>query len=377
MFNFSRNSRSIISNWWWTVDKVLLSLVTILLLIGVFLNFSASPAVANRIGADTFHFVKRQLFFIPIAYGLMVLLSMQNLKTIRRISIIGYISITFLMVLTLFVGENIKGATRWISIFGFSMQPSEFIKPFFAVVAAWLFDGQKRHQDFPGDTLSTGLYAFTILLLLSQPDVGMSIVVTLIWGFQFFLSGLSIVLVSLMALGGIILLVIAYFSFSHVHARVEQFLASGGELSYQVRKSLEAFQNGSIFGRGPGEGVVKMNIPDAHTDFIFAVAGEEFGLFLCLIIICIYAAIVIRAMIISMKDNNLFIILSASALSASFGLQAIINMASTMHLMPTKGMTLPFISYGGSSLLASAIGIGMLLAITRKNVNAEDKDETE
>ncbi len=377
MFNFSRNSRSIISNWWWTVDKVLLSLVTILLLIGIFLNFSASPAVANRIGADTFHFVKRQLFFIPIAYGLMVLLSMQNLKTIRRISIIGYISITFLMVLTLFVGENIKGATRWISIFGFSMQPSEFIKPFFAVVAAWLFDGQKRHQDFPGDTLSTGLYAFTILLLLSQPDVGMSIVVTLIWGFQFFLSGLSIVLVSLMALGGIILLVIAYFSFSHVHARVEQFLASGGELSYQVRKSLEAFQNGSIFGRGPGEGVVKMNIPDAHTDFIFAVAGEEFGLFLCLIIICIYAAIVIRAMIISMKDNNLFIILSASALSASFGLQAIINMASTMHLMPTKGMTLPFISYGGSSLLASAIGIGMLLAITRKNVNAEDKDETE
>lgn len=377
MFNFSRNSRSIISNWWWTVDKVLLSLVTILLLIGVFLNFSASPAVANRIGADTFHFVKRQLFFIPLAYGLMVLLSMQNLKTIRRISIIGYISITFLMVLTLFVGENIKGATRWISILGFSMQPSEFIKPFFAVVAAWLFDGQKRHQDFPGDTLSTGLYAFTILLLLSQPDVGMSIVVTLIWGFQFFLSGLSIVLVSLMALGGIILLVIAYFSFSHVHARVEQFLASGGELSYQVRKSLEAFQNGSIFGRGPGEGVVKMNIPDAHTDFIFAVAGEEFGLFLCLIIICIYAAIVIRAMIISMKDNNLFIILSASALSASFGLQAIINMASTMHLMPTKGMTLPFISYGGSSLLASAIGIGMLLAITRKNVNAEDKDETE
>ena len=240
-----------------------------------------------------------------------------------------------------------------------------------------IFHATLRIQDFPGDTLSTGLYAFTILLLLSQPDVGMSIVVTLIWGFQFFLSGLSIVLVSLMALGGIILLVIAYFSFSHVHARVEQFLASGGELSYQVRKSLEAFQNGSIFGRGPGEGVVKMNIPDAHTDFIFAVAGEEFGLFLCLIIICIYAAIVIRAMIISMKDNNLFIILSASALSASFGLQAIINMASTRHLMPTKGMTLPFISYGGSSLLASAIGIGMLLAITRKNVNAEDKDETE
>ena len=375
MFRFSRNSRSIISNWWWTVDKVLLGLVTVLLLIGIFLNFSASPAVANRIGAETFHFVKRQLFFIPLAYGLMILLSMQNLKTIRRIAIIGYVVVVGLMFMTLFWGESIKGATRWIRIFGFSLQPSEFVKPVFAVVAAWLFDGQKRHQDFPGDVLSTGLYAFTLILLLSQPDVGMSIVVTVIWGFQFFLSGLSIVLVAVMAAAGILLLVLAYFTFSHVHTRVEQFLASGGELSYQVRKSLEAFHNGSIFCRVPGEGVVKLNIPDAHTDFIFAVAGEEFGMFLCLIIIGIYAAIVIRSMVISMKDNNLFIILSASALSASFGLQAIINMASTMHLMPTKGMTLPFISYGGSSLLATALGVGMLLAITRKNVTAEDKDE--
>ncbi len=300
---------------------------------------------------------------------------MQKLKTIRRIAIIGYVIVIALMILTLFWGEETKGASRWIRIFGFSLQPSEFVKPVFAVVAAWLFDGQKRHQDFPGDILSTGLYALTVILLLLQPDVGMTIVVTVIWGFQFFLSGLSIVLVSIMIFGGIALLVMAYFTFSHVHSRVEQFLASGGELSYQVKKSLEAFHNGSIFGMGPGEGVVKMNIPDAHTDFIFAVAGEEFGMFLCLIIVGIYAAVVVRSMVISMRENNLFIILSASALSASFGLQAIINMASTLHLMPTKGMTLPFISYGGSSLLATALGMGMLLAITRKNVYAEDKDE--
>lgn len=300
---------------------------------------------------------------------------MQKLKTIRRIAIIGYVIVITLMILTLFWGEETKGASRWIRIFGFSLQPSEFVKPVFAVVAAWLFDGQKRHQDFPGDILSTGLYALTVILLLLQPDVGMTIVVTVIWGFQFFLSGLSIVLVSIMIFGGIALLVMAYFTFSHVHSRVEQFLASGGELSYQVKKSLEAFHNGSIFGMGPGEGVVKMNIPDAHTDFIFAVAGEEFGMFLCLIIVGIYAAVVVRSMVISMRENNLFIILSASALSASFGLQAIINMASTLHLMPTKGMTLPFISYGGSSLLATALGMGMLLAITRKNVYAEDKDE--
>lgn len=372
---FSRNSRSLIANWWWTVDKVLLTLVTVLIAIGIFLNFSASPAVANRIGAETFHFVKRQLFFIPIAYGLLIFLSMQKLKTIRRVAIIGYMITIILMILTLFWGEETKGASRWIRILGFSLQPSEFIKPTFAVVAAWLFEGQKKYRDFPGNLLSTCLYGFTLILLLMQPDVGMSIVVSLIWGFQFFLAGLSVLLVAVLGLVGIGLLVIAYFAFDHVHARVQQFIGSGNELSYQVRKSLEAFQSGSIFGRGPGEGVVKLNIPDAHTDFIFAVAGEEFGLLLCLVIVGLYAAIVIRSMLISMKDNNLFIILSASALAASFGLQGIINMASTLHLMPTKGMTLPFISYGGSSLLASALGMGMLLAITRKNVHAEDKDE--
>lgn len=374
MISFSRNSRSIIANWWWTVDKVLLTLITIIILIGVFLNFSASPAVANRIGVGSFHFIKRQLFFLPIAYMLMIFLSMQNLKTIRRVAIIGFVVTSLLMVLTLFWGEETKGASRWIHVLGFSLQPSEFIKPCFAVVAAWLFDGQKKYRDFPGNLLSMCLFALTIALLLLQPDVGMSIVVSAIWLFQFFLAGLSLLLVTVLGLVGIGMLVMAYFTFDHVHTRVQQFLDSENNLSYQVKKSLEAFQSGNIFGRGPGEGIVKLNIPDAHTDFIFAVAAEEFGLLLCLIIVGLFAAVVIRSMLISMKDNNLFIILSASALSASFGLQGIINMASTLHLMPTKGMTLPFISYGGSSLLATALGMGMLLAITRKNVHAEDKD---
>ena len=374
MISFSRNSRSIIANWWWTVDKVLLTLVTVIILIGIFLNFSASPAVANRIGVGSFHFIKRQLLFLPVAYMLMVFLSMQNLKTIRRVAILGYTVTILLMIATLFWGEETKGASRWIHILGFSLQPSEFIKPCFAVVAAWLFDGQQKYRDFPGNILSTCLFAFTLILLLLQPDVGMSIVVSVIWLFQFFLAGLSLLLVTVLGIVGIGLLVTAYFTFDHVHTRVQQFLDSENNLSYQVRKSLEAFQSGRIFGRGPGEGIVKLHIPDAHTDFIFAVAAEEFGLLLCLIIVGLYAAVVIRSMLISMKDNNLFIILSASALSASFGLQGIINMASTLHLMPTKGMTLPFISYGGSSLLATALGMGMLLAITRKNVHAEDKD---
>ncbi len=377
MFTFSRNSRSQLANWWWTVDKVLLTLITILILIGIFLNFSASPAVARRIGAESFHFVKRQLVFIPLAIGLMLYLSMQNLRFIRRTAIIGYVIAMILMVLTLFWGEETKGASRWIRVLGFSLQPSEFIKPTFAVVAAWLFDAQKKYQDIPGTLLSSILFALTLTLLLLQPDIGMSFVVTVIWGFQLFLNGLSLILVGFAILAGILALVVAFFVFPHFHTRVMQFVASENEVSYQVKKAMEAFENGNLFGRGPGEGVVKLNIPDAHTDFIFAVAGEEFGLILCLILVGLFAAIVIRSMLISLKDNNLFIILSSAALSASFGLQGIINMASTLHLIPTKGMTLPFISYGGSSILATSLGIGMLLAITRKNVHAEDKDEAD
>ena len=377
MIAFSRNSRSAIANWWWTVDKVLLLLVGLIIFIGVFLNFSASPSVANRIGVGAFHFIKRQLFFLPLAVGLMLFLSMQSLKTVRRTAIIGYVVTLVLMIMTLFWGEETKGASRWIRIFGFSLQPSEFIKPTFAVVAAWLFEGQKKYRDFPGDLLSMTLYGFTLILLLLQPDVGMSAVVSLVWGFQFFLAGMSLVLVGILGVLGIALLIAAYFLFPHVQVRFQQFLASGNEVSYQVKKAMEAFQNGNIFGMGPGEGVVKMHIPDAHTDFIFAVAAEEYGMLLCLVIVALYACVVVRAMLISCKDNNLFIILAAAGLSASFGLQGIINMASTLHLMPTKGMTLPFISYGGSSLLSVALGMGMLLAITRKNVHAEDKDEND
>lgn len=375
MIAFSRNSKSLIANWWWTVDKALLIMIGLIIIIGAFLNFSASPAVANRIGVGSFHFIKRQFFFLPLAVGIMLFLSMQSLKTIRRTAVIGYVLTVIFMIFALW-GPEVKGAHRWISLGSFSLQPSEFVKPTFAVVAAWLFEGQKRYRDFPGDILSIGLFGFTLFLLLLQPDVGMSVVVTLVWAFQFFLSGLSLWIVGGMALAGIVALGGAYLVFPHVQARFQQFLASENNLSYQVKKAMEAFENGNVFGMGPGEGVVKMHIPDAHTDFIFAVAAEEYGMLLCLLIVGLYAAIVIRTLMISCKDNNLFIILAASGLAASFGLQSIINMASTLHLMPTKGMTLPFISYGGSSLLGIALGMGMLLAITRKNVHAEEKDET-
>ena len=374
MFAFSRLSKSRLANWWWTVDKVTLSLTLVLIFIGAFLVFSASPSVARRIGFADYHFIKRQLLFIFISLFIIFALSIQRLKTIRRIAIIGYILTLILMMFTLFAGYETKGASRWIRLLGFSLQPSEFIKPTFVVVSAWLLDGSKKFEDFPGGLLSAGLFALTAGMLLLQPDVGMTIVVSCIWGFQLFLAGLPIALVGFLGLVAVAGAIGAYFTFGHVHDRVQQFLASGDNLGYQVRKSLEAFANGNLLGRGPGEGTVKLNLPDAHTDFIFAVAGEEFGIWLCLILVALFGIIVIRSLMLSLKDNNLFIVYASAGLAASFGLQAIINMASTLHLMPTKGMTLPFISYGGSSLFASAITIGMLLAITRKNSSAEDKD---
>lgn len=375
MLIFSHNNRNLLANWWWTVDKVLLACISILIILGILLTFSASPAVAERIGFGSYHFIKRHLFFAPLAFAVMIALSAQRLKFIRRLSLIGYLVAVALVICTFLFGEANKGASRWLMIFGFSLQPSEFVKPFFIVTAAWLFDGERRHPEFPGNLLSTALFLFTAFLIVRQPDIGMTMVISAVWLFQFFLNGMPLLL---LGVAGVLCLgaaVAAYFVFPHFQIRIHQFLASGSELSYQVRKSLEAFQSGNLFGRGPGEGIVRSSIPDAHTDFIYAVAAEEYGIFLCLGIVALYAVIVIRSMIISCKDNNLFIILSASGLAASFGLQSIINMASTLHLMPTKGMTLPFISYGGSSMIATAVGMGMLLAITRKNVHAEDKDD--
>ncbi len=368
-------NRSRLANWWWTIDKPLLICISTLMLIGIFLTFSASPAVATRIGYGSYHFIKRHLFFAPVAFAVMIFLSMQRLKIIRRLSLLGYVAAVILVGVTFISGEANKGASRWLSICGFSLQPSEFVKPFFIITAAWLFDGQRRHADFPGNILSILLFIVTAGLVVSQPDVGMTIVISLVWGFQFYLSGLPMIFVFALGGAGIAGLAAAYFLLPHFQIRFHQFFASGGELSFQVKKALEAFQSGNLFGRGPGEGIVRSYIPDAHTDFIYAVAGEEYGVFLCLTIVALYATIVLRSLLTSCKDNNLFIILSASGLAMSFGLQSMINMASTLHLIPTKGMTLPFISYGGSSIIATAIGMGMLLAITRKNIHAEDKDE--
>ncbi len=374
MVSFSRHSHNAIAKWLWTVDKVVLFVAMALLAIGIVLDITASPAVARRINVDDFWFVRKQVCYVIASIALIIGLSMLKLKTIRRLSIVGFIVVFGILILTLFFGFETKGARRWISLAGFSMQASEFMKPIFIIVTAWLLDCGKKYDYFPGMAISIGLYGAIALLLLLQPDVGMTLLVTAIFALQLFLAGLPIMFVSILAIAGVIVLFLLYFTFPHFHARVDQFLYGSDETSYQINRAMEAFQNGNLVGRGPGEGTVKLHIPDAHTDFVFAVAGEEYGVWLCLIIIALFTVIILRTLRASLKETNLFVVYAEVGLAASLGLQAFVNMASSLHIIPTKGMTLPFISYGGSSLLSGAIEIGMLLAITRKNVSSEDKD---
>jgi cell division protein FtsW len=373
MIRLGRTDTSVIGRWWWTVDRWTMAAVALLVAIGALLIMAASPAVAERLGSDHFHFVRRQLlFFLPAGLLVMFGVSLLSPKHVRRFACLGFVAALAMMAVTLFNGQEIKGATRWISLAGITVQPSEFVKPTFAVVIAWMFAAQRLSVGIPGNALSLGLYVLVAGLLLLQPDVGMTLVVSAVWFIEFFLAGLPLfwVLVGLVAgLGG---LVAAYFTFSHVASRIDRFLDPSAGDSYQVTTALHAFHYGGLFGRGPGEGRVKAVLPDAHTDFILAVAGEEFGLILCLLVVGVFAFIVLRGFARMLTEENLFVLLATSGLLVQFGLQAIINMASTLHLMPTKGMTLPFISYGGSSMLALALGMGMVLALTRKRYGHED-----
>ena len=372
---FSRSNRSIFAKWWWTVDKPLVGAVLVLITLGIFLSFSASPAVSELQGYKSYHYVIWHMIFSVSSLAIMFVFSTFNLKMIRRISVILFIFALIATFCTLFSDSANKGAARWIRIFGISVQPSEFVKPLFAVVTAWLLDIFLKTKEKPIGFIIALTWGLTIALLLKQPDFGMTVVVCAVWFCQLFLAGFPIWL--MFVLGGIFLLigVGAFFAFEHVHNRIVSLFASDGELGYQIKNSLMAFQNGGIFGKGPGEGIVRSHIPDAHTDFVFAVAGEEYGLIFCLMLVALLAFIVIRALMIAAREDNRFLIISLVGLICIFGLQGIVNIASAIHLGPTKGMTMPFVSYGGSSTWASAMGMGMILAITRKNVSAEDKDE--
>ncbi|MEQ9813615.1 MAG: putative lipid II flippase FtsW [Azospirillaceae bacterium] len=362
----TRTDNSVLGRWWWTVDRWSLATIGVLIALGTLMIAAASPPVADRIGLDETHFIRRHLAMLAPAVFVLVACSLLNLAWVRRVGLMLLLGSLLLTALTLVIGEEIKGATRWIQLPGLSLQPSEFLKPGFVIVSAWLFTLQKTDPNVPGTILSIMLLLVALGLLLLQPDLGMAIVVAAIWGVQFFVAGLPMVAVIALfglAIGGGIA---SYNFFPHVASRIDRFLDPSSGDNYQITRSLEAFRNGGLWGVGPGEGTVKLHLPDAHADFIFAVAGEEFGLVWCLLLVALFALLVIRCLLRVTRDGNLFVLIATAGLAAQFGFQALINMGSTLSLIPTKGMTLPFISYGGSSLLALSLAAGLLLAITRR-----------
>tara|TARA_Y100001968_G_scaffold234473_1_gene217587 strand:+ start:161 stop:1285 length:1125 start_codon:yes stop_codon:yes gene_type:complete len=361
----ARTDTSLVGQWWWTIDRWLLASIFTIAVVGMILTLAASPPVADRIGLDSFYFAKRQIIFLTVSVTLMIAVSFFEPRQVRWLAAILIIGAIGLMISTLVFGTEIKGAKRWLHIGGLSIQASEFVKPGFAVLSAWFFAARCFDDQFPGHILVGGLFILIAGLLLLQPDVGMTLVVSGILAVQFFIAGLSwflVLVIAFLFVGGSIA---AYFIFSHVQMRIDRFLDPGIGQGYQVSRSLEAFRNGGWLGRGPGEGHVKEVLPDAHSDFIFAVVGEEFGLIACLIIIALFCFIILRGFSNAARENNLFILLAVTGLLTQFALQTLINMASTVNLMPPKGMTLPFISYGGSSTLALGLALGMVLALTR------------
>ncbi len=368
--NFDRTNTSALGRWWWTVDRVNLFLFGVLVALGALLVTAGSPPVAARIKLDPFYFVIRQQVFLILSVFVVIGVSMLPVQQIRRLAVLAFMGSLIVMMLLPVIGFENKGAKRWINIAGMSLQPSEFLKPCFAVLVAWMMSERQRIVDFPGYIISIAIYVISIVLLIIQPDFGMSFTLTCMFGVQLFLSGVSFVWVAIMGAIGMVGVVGAYSFLPHVTKRINEFLDPSVGDNYQVSKALEAFQSGGIFGKGPGEGVVKWQIPDSHTDFIFAVAGEEFGMFMALGIVLLFAAVIMRGFYRIWRESDLFVMLAAAGILTQFGMQSIINMGVAVNLLPAKGMTLPFISYGGSSLIGVALGVGMLLGFTRRRYGA-------
>lgn len=363
---FSRTNKSLLSRWWWTVDRGLLLLLSIIIIFGVALVASASPPVAMRIGLGQYHFLIRHVIVLVPSFFIMLGISLMDVKQIWRFALLMLAGSLVCLVYVLIFGVEIKGAQRWIHLPGFSLQPSEFAKPAFIVVSAWFIAMQKDKPEFPGTKIAAGLYGLLAALLVLQPDMGMTFVITACFGAVIFLAGLPFRIIFLLLIFAIGAATLAYFSLSHVQSRVDRFLNPESGDTYQIEKSLDAFRNGGLFGTGPGQGTVKLNIPDAHADFIFSVAGEELGLFFTVILIALFGYVIVRGFNRIVDSENMFVILATGGLLTMFGLQALVHMGSSLHLLPTKGMTLPFISYGGSSLLSMSVAMGMVLALTRR-----------
>lgn len=363
---FSRTDQSIFGRWWWTVDRGLLAAFVTLIICGVVLVATASPPVAERIGAGQYHFIIRHLVVLIPAAVIMIGVSLLDTRTVWRVASIVFAGSILGMILVLLIGVEVKGAQRWLPLPGFSLQPSELMKPSFAIVAAWVLAKQKENPAFPGYQVGCGIFGFSALLLVLQPDFGMTMLLVCIFGAQMLLAGLPWRFVGVLSGAAAAAGVAAYFIFDHVKSRVDRFLSPDAGDTYQVDQALLALREGGIFGAGPGQGTVKLHIPDSHADFIFAVAGEEMGLLFAGFIVLMFAFIVLRGLNRLMDNEDMFAVLAAGGLLVMFGLQAIVHIGANVHMLPAKGMTLPFISYGGSSLLSVAFAAGAVLALTRR-----------
>jgi cell division protein FtsW len=362
----SRADTSVIGRWWWSVDRVTLCALGVLIGIGYVLALAATPGMTMRLGdAHTVAMIK-QICFLGLGGVTMLWMSMLSLRQVKLAALGMAVLFFFLTGFTLLHGVEVDGAHRWISLPGFTIQPSEFYRPAFIILTAWLIAEARRTPGFPGKRVALALYVLTACILKMQPDIGMTFLFTIVVLAQFYLDGLELRWVAAAAALCVAAGALAFLFIGHVHVRVELFLHPEQKSAYQALTALSAFGNGGMFGLGPGEGEVKHYLPDARADFVFAVAGEEFGLLFCGFIILVFGAIVLRAMLRLLAEPNLFVVLAAGGLVVGFGLQAFVNMASSLSLIPTKGMTLPFISYGGSSVLAISIQMGFLLALTRK-----------
>jgi cell division protein FtsW len=367
MMTFGRTDNSILGRWWWTVDRWMLSAIILLMAAGVLFAMAASPPKALGLGLPAFHFVLRQLYFIPLALALLVGFSLMTPVTARRVSIVLFGFFYLCTLSTLALAPEIKGSQRWLFVAGMAIQPSEFLKPMFIITCAWMFAQTKRKEGFPGTAIAILLCCIVMGTLLLQPDFGQAILTFTVWGSQFFLAGLPLLMIGVLAVCGVAAVIGAYLLLPHVASRIDRFLDPASGDTYQVNTAMDAFTAGGFLGRGPGEGVVKRILPDAHTDFIFAVIGEEFGLIACLILVMVFAFVVLRGLIKVMREEDPFLFLASAGLTVLFGMQAIINICVNIQLMPAKGMTLPFVSYGGSSLLSMSMTMGMLLCFTRRN----------
>jgi cell division protein FtsW len=367
----SRAQRTPIGEWWWTVDRLTLAAIGALMLAGVVLSLAASPPVAARLGLDPFFFVNRHILYSLPAIAVMLIVSFLNPRQIRRLSLIVFVVSLILVAATPHFGPEIKGARRWLVLLGVNIQPSEFIKPAFVIIVAWLFGESARRPDMPANTFSLVLLLVVIAFLVLQPDFGQTMLIAVVWSALFFMAGMRLVWVAGIAGLAAIGLLSAYYTVPHVTRRIQRFIDPGSGDTFNIDIATESFVRGGWFGKGPGEGTVKRILPESHTDFVFAVAAEEFGVALCLALVAIFAFIVIRMLIRAMRNDDPFARFGAAGLTILFATQSTINMAVNLHLMPAKGMTLPFISYGGSSMISLAYAMGMLLALTREQPRAE------